>query len=478
MKTKSKVLEGVKWFSLAQLVNNILSLIRMPLIAFFITPAEYGIMSIIYMLIALGTIFSDSGIGKAWIQKQTNDLPIFNTLFWLNIVVCIVIYLILYASKDLVSILFSDSNLSTYIPFACLGIIISSFGQQYSFLLDKELKFKQKAIVNFLSSIVGFLSLIILLYMNLKLWALIFSNLFSALIKSICFLIIGFKIQPLGSKFDFKKVKELLKFGFYQMGQRLTNFVYTNIDYLLIGTLINTTVLGLYYMAYSIVLKPISILNPVINKITFPIFSKIQNNIKQLQLSFLSINKTLSFIVVPFYIALIFLTPNVFKVFFNEEWSDAIPLVQILSIVGYLRVIKNIAGNVSLSKGDASLGFKYNLLSLITYLPAVYFGAMIDGARGIAISIALAQTFLIIPFYRLMIQKIFSGFLKDYFSSIFPSLIIGFKLAFVLGIVNFTTKDITISYALTIQVIISAVFLFYMYSKNENVKEIYLKIIS
>lgn len=476
MKTKSKALEGIKWFSLAQLIGNILSLIRMPLIAFFITPSEYGIMSIIYMLMALGTIFSDSGIGKAWIQKQTDDRPIFNTLFWLNIIVCITVYFILFIMKDLVSLLFNDSDLSIYIPFACLGIIISSFGQQYSFLLDKELKFKQKAVVNFSSSIIGFLVIIILLNLDLKLWALIFANLISTFIKSIWFLIIGFKIQPLGFKFDFKKLRELLKFGFYQLGQRLTNFVYTNIDYLLIGTLINTTVLGLYYMAYSIVIKPISILNPVINKITFPIFSKIQNNIKQLQSSFLSINKTLSFLVVPFYIVLIFMAPNIFEVFFNEKWSDAIPLIQILSIVGYLRVIKNIAGNISLSKGDASLGFKYNLLSLFTYIPAVYFGASIDGARGIAISIAFAQIILIIPFYKLMIQKVFIGFLKDYLSSIFPSLIIGFKFAVVLALVNYITKDVKILYALTIQLIISGLFLFLTYYNNKDVREIYLKI--
>lgn len=476
MKIRSKVFEGVKWFSLVQLVNNILSLIRMPLIAFFITPAEYGIMSIIYMLITLGTIFSDSGIGKAWIQKQTNNLPIFNTLFWLNILVCIIIYLFFFLFKDLISVLFNDSNLSMYIPFACLGIIISSFGQQYSFLLDKELKFKQKGVVNFFTVIISFIFLIILLNLGLKLWALIFSNLISALIKSFCFLIIGYKIQPLGFEFDFKKLRELLKFGFYQLGQRLTNFVYTNIDYILIGSLINTTVLGLYYMAYSIVLKPISILNPVINKITFPIFSKIQKNTKQLQLSFLSINKTLSFVIVPFYIALIFIAPNIFEVFFNEKWSDAIVLIQILTIVGYLRVIKNIAGNLSLSKGDASLGFKYNLLSLIIYIPAVYFGARIYGAIGIAISIAIAQLSLTIPFYKLMIQKVFDRFLKDYLSSILPSLIIGLKLASVLAIVNFIVKDITIFYALTIQVIISGLFLFLMFSKNKDVKEIYLKI--
>ena len=139
-------------------------------------------------------------------------------------------------------------------------------------------------------------------------------------------------------------------------------------------------------------------------------------------------------------------------------------------------MIKNIAGNISLSKGDASLGFKYNLLSLFTYIPAVYFGASIDGARGIAISIAFAQIILIIPFYKLMIQKVFIGFLKDYLSSIFPSLIIGFKFAVVLALVNYITKDVKILYALTIQLIISGLFLFLTYYNNKDVREIYLKI--
>ena len=342
-------------------------------------------------------------------------------------------------------------------------------------MLDKELKFKQKAIVNFSATIISFLFLIIFLEIGLKLWALIFTNLISALIKSLLFFIIGYKIQSLSTDFNFKKLHELLEFGLYQLGQRLTNFIYTNIDYLLIGALINTTTLGLYYMAYSIVLKPITILNPVINKIAFPIFSKIQNNIKQLQSSFLSINKTLSFLVVPFYIALVFISPNIFKIFFNEKWGSVVPLIQILSVVGYLRVIKNIAGNLSLSLGNASLGFKYNLLSLIAYLPAVYIGGKTAGVKGIAISIVLAQITLLIPFYKLMIQKVLPNFLFRYLTSILPSLIIGFKFAGILAILNYTTKNISISYALTIQVIFSALFLFYSYWNDENVREIYLK---
>jgi O-antigen/teichoic acid export membrane protein len=194
MELKKKVFEGVKWFSLGQLVSNVLSLIRMPIIAYFIVPSEYGVMSIIYMLITFGTIFSDSGIGKAWIQKQTNSLVVFSTVFWLNIFVCLIIYSFFFLSRNLVSSLFNDIQLVTLIPYASLGIVFSSIGQQYSFFLDKELKFKEKAIINLTTSIIGFLLLITLLILGYKLWAIIITNLAISLLKSFLFFIVGYRL--------------------------------------------------------------------------------------------------------------------------------------------------------------------------------------------------------------------------------------------------------------------------------------------
>ena len=124
MGIKKEVIEGVKWFSVVQLISSILSFIRMPIIAYFIIPEEYGVMAIIYMLIAFGAIFSDSGIGKAWVQKQTNSSTVFSTVFWLNIFVCTALYIVFYLSRDLVSCFFNNDQLLTLIPYACAAIFL------------------------------------------------------------------------------------------------------------------------------------------------------------------------------------------------------------------------------------------------------------------------------------------------------------------------------------------------------------------
>jgi len=451
---------GIRWGGLSQLIYNLVGIIRLPIIAIYLGPAEFGLLSIIFMINGLAELFSDMGIGKAIIQVKDFTHREFSTLYWFNIFIAIVIYLIVISVTPIISYIFHNNEITAIIPISSLSLIIASFGQQYGFLLYRELCFREQAIINIIVTILGFIFTIILLLFGFGIWSVVIGGLLSSGFRSCLLIIIGIKYYVFKNYFEFKLIKRFINFGLFQLGQKIINYAYSNFDYLFIGVYLNVTSLGYYYMAYNIVIKPIKAINPLINSVSFPIFSKLQENLLQIKRGFLKINYLLSLILIPFFISVVFLSPKLVFLILGEKWVPSIILLQILSILGFIRAMENIIGSVTLALGKANLGFYYSAISLILYVPTIILGAKWNGVVGVAVGISILQFILLIPYYRIMVIKSLGSVLREYLKSFIPSLKLCCALClFLLTLTVFESNLLSVFYAvLQILVVLSVSF--------------------
>ena len=225
-----------------------------------------------------------------------------------------------------------------------------------------------------------------------------------------------------GFHFSKRDLNGYLSFGLYQMGEKTINYLNSNLDYLLIGSMFGAKSLGFYTLAYNLIIKPTTLINPIITKVAFPFFSRMQNEPIRLKRGYLKVLQLLSTVNYPLLAGLAVVAPAAVPVIFGEQWLPSIILIQLLTIVGLLRSNGNPVGSLILAKGRADLGFKWNLAITVTQIPGLYLGARMGGTVGVAIAFSIVMAIYSIPNYMFLIRTLLGPCLHEYIQSMWPSL--------------------------------------------------------
>ena len=153
--TQNKLVKSVLWNSLEKFFVKGTSFIISIVLARILTPEDYGLIGMLTVFIALSTIFIESGFAKALIQKQERTEVDFSTVFYFNLLIAVVIYIILYASAPYVSSFYDAPILCPILRVLSLNIIVGSVNIVQRAKLMILMDFKVLAKINFLGTLLG-----------------------------------------------------------------------------------------------------------------------------------------------------------------------------------------------------------------------------------------------------------------------------------------------------------------------------------
>jgi O-antigen/teichoic acid export membrane protein len=290
-------------------------------------------------------------------------------------------------------------------------------------MLEKELRFNSLAKQEILSTVFGVFVAIASALWGLGVWSLVWGQLAAVGIKTILLLQIGWTNWRPRIHFKTNDLEGYLSFGLYQMAERSINYFNSKVDQLLVGYLLGTRELGYYNFAFILVLEPVSRINPIMTRVAFPVFSKIQQDVKLLKHSYIKMLNLLSSVNAPLLIGMIAVAPIIIPVIFGSQWIPAILLVQILAFFSLIRSTGNPVGSLLLAKGRADLGFRWNLALFFITTPVIYIGAKIGNSIGIAISLVLLQILYFSANYKYLVEPLIGKCVRQYALSIFkPSI--------------------------------------------------------
>ena len=423
MSLKQKAIAGVKWTTVSMVATTGIQFVTTVVLARLLAPADFGLMTMMMVIMGFAGAFADMGISNAIIHRQDATREQLSSLYWLTIFSGLVIFCIICLATPLVAKFYQEPRLSGLLHLTALSFLITPFGQQFQILLQKELNFNTLAKIEIFSAITNMFIAFGSALLGAGVYALIFGGLASAIARSTALSKIGFKKWRPSLYFSRKDLRGYLSFGLYQMGERTINYLNLNIDNLLIGSLLGAQSLGYYSMAHNIMLKPSSLINPIITKVAFPVFAKVQDDNERLKRGYLKVLQILSTINFPLMVGLGVTAPIAIPLILGEKWTPSIILVQILSIVGLIRSTGNPVGSLLLAKGRADLGFKWNLGLTITQLPGIYIGAKVGGAVGVASAFAILQAIYSVFNYLILIRTLLGPCLRVYVTSMWPALL-------------------------------------------------------
>ncbi len=442
---KKKTFSGFKWIAVEQSSVQIIRFLLGIILARLLSPEDYGIIGLITVFLAISLSFINSGFGSALIQKKNRTEVDYSTVFYFNIAVSIVFWIILSLSSKFIADFFHQPLLVKITPIIGFNLVINAFGLIQISRMSIKLDFKSQAKATLIATVLSGLIGIIMAYTGYGVWALVFQTLCRNFINT-CLLWYFEKWKPL-LIFSRDSFKTLFSFGSKMLFSGLIVQIYQNIYKLIIGRFFSASDLGFYTRAKLFKDLPSTNLTVIMQKITFPVLSSLQDDDDKLLSAFKKFLKMTVFIVMPLMGGMLILSEPLILFTIKEKWAPSIPFLQLLCFIGFLSPIHILNLTLLQVKGRSDLYLKLEIIKkilttisiFITFsisIKAMIIGSIVASFIGLYINTYYTRKIInyglikqirdFIPTILLTLIMITLVFLTNYFiSGNFAKLLIG-----------------------------------------------------
>jgi O-antigen/teichoic acid export membrane protein len=388
MKLGRAIVTGIFWSVLAQWAREFLGLLFTLILARLLTPVEFGLIGMITVFTGFMRVFGDLGFGSAIIQDQSISEEQLSSIFWLNLVFSSFLTLLAAASAPIVSRFYNEPSVTPIMLVMSLNFALIGAGKVHATLLTKQLAFKvistRRVISLFLAGIIGVGCAIA----GLGVWALVAQTLAITLID----LFYNWQLVPWRPSLHFKPagIKRHVRFGFELQTSEVLNYGMRHVDDMLIGRVSGSQALGVYQMAYRIMLWPMQMVSRQIGAVMRSALSKIQDDKGRVKGVFLRTNRSIALVTFPMAFGILVTAPSLVSVFLGDKWEAVTPILQVLCILGATQSIGTNFGWLFVSQGRADVSLKLSLIFAPITIVSFFIGIQ-WGPLGVAVAYLLAN---------------------------------------------------------------------------------------
>lgn len=356
---KQKAIKGVFWSSLDKVVVKLISFGVAIVIARILTPAEYGIIGMVMVFIVISNILIDSGLGQALIQKQDKDDLDKSTVFFFNILISLFCYIALFFLAPLIADFYEMHILTPVLRVLGINLLINSLTTVQRADLQGTLNFRKIAIVNVSAVIISGCVGIVLAYSDFGVWALVFQQMVSAFISALVYWIVG-NWRP-EFVFSFKSLKSLWKFGSKLLTAGLIATGLREVYTVTIGKFYRASELGFYSRAVQTSDMVAITTNEMINAVTFPILSSLQDDRSKLVEVYSKMLGMTAFFIIPIMTLLAVFAKPIVLILLTEKWLPSVILLQWLCFARMFTPISSLNMNILNAVGRSDLFLKVDM---------------------------------------------------------------------------------------------------------------------
>lgn len=372
MSLKKQVTSGIIWtfgqqFGI-QLINFVVSII----LARLLLPEEFGLIGMISVFIGVGNALLNAGLTNSLIRSKDLDQGDYSTVFFFNLFSSIIIYVVIYFSAPLIADFYDQPLLTSIVRLYCISFIIAAFMAVQQARMTKNMEFKTQTIISIPSLIVGGGVGITMAYMGYGVWSLVWNQLVTQSVRSIQFWIYS-GWQP-SLVFDNNKFKEHFSFGYKITLSNLIGKIFDNSYPIIIGRFFAASQVGFYTRAETMKNLPVKNISLALNRVTYPLFSTIQDDNVRLKSVYKKLMKMVVFVVAPVMVFSAVLAEPVFRFLLTEKWLPAVPYFQILCVAGILYPVHMYNLNVLTVKGRSDILLKLTIIKNVLLTLAIIIG--------------------------------------------------------------------------------------------------------
>lgn len=360
---KTRAVKGVFWSAIERFSYQGIQFVLSFIIARQLMPEDYGLIAMLAIFMAIAQSFIDSGFSNALIQKQNRTHEDLSTVFYFNIAVGVLMYLILLACAPLIASFYNQPILKVIIAWVGLNLIISSFSAVQRALLIIDLNFRKQSFISVFSVCVSGAVAVWMAYNGYGVWTLVVQSLLNGAINTILLWVTS-KWSPT-LIFSVNSFKELFSFGSKLLLGGLLHTIYMNIYSLVIGKIFPTKELGLYNRATTLTQFPSTNLTSILDRVVYPVQCELQHDNDRLTEKFYLFIRLTSYAVFPMMLGLAVLSEPFIRVVLTEKWIGAVEYIQILCVVYMWDPIMRMTWNLLNAKHRSDYSLKSEIIKKI-----------------------------------------------------------------------------------------------------------------
>jgi O-antigen/teichoic acid export membrane protein len=330
MSIKDKVVSGIFWQGLERIGSYGIGFIVSVILARKLSPEEFGVIAIMMVFITLSNVFIDSGFSTALIQKKDMEQADCCSVFYINIVMSLVLYGILYLASPLIAEFYETEELTLYLHVFSLILIIRSFSLVQNALLRKRMLFHLSFRISWIALIVSGTVGIIMAYSGCGVWSLIAQQLTNAVV-TVLMQWFWVKWRP-EWLFDWERTKALFNFGWKMLCSHFLDTLYNDIYSLIIGKIADLEVLSYYDRGKQYPQYGMNIINSTIGAVLLPAFTELQDDRKKMKKLAVRGLKSIMFIVTPALAFLFVFADSITILLLTEKWLPSVVFIRLCCI--------------------------------------------------------------------------------------------------------------------------------------------------
>lgn len=382
-----KSLTGIIWVAADKFGSGGINFLVNILLARLLAPDDFGLVTMVLVFYEISSAFVQSGFSAALVrQKEISEIDK-STTFIFNLVAAVVFYLILFVSAPAIAAFYAQAGLVLIVRVLALNLIISAFAVVQRATLTQRIDFKTltkaRLIGIFLSGGIG----VYLAFQGFGVWALVAKMLSQSLIDTTTLWILNRWVPSL--RFSWESFRRLFSFGSNILLAALLDKGFNNANKLIMGRFFAAAMLGYYTQATVFKNMVINNLFMTVQKVTYPVLAKLQDDKKRLKEGYRTFIKMTSFLVLPAMVIMGVLAESFLLVLVGEKWLPATPFLQLLCLAGVTYHFSVINLNVLLVLGRSDLSLRLEVIKKITIALAIIIGIQY-GIYGLVIGEVVA----------------------------------------------------------------------------------------
>lgn len=448
---KSKTIKGASWSFIDSISSQGITFLVGLVLARLLSPEEYGLIGIITIFIAVFNSIVDSGFSNALIRKNDAKDIDYNTVFLTNLVISLVLFVSLFVSAPAIGTFFNQPQLIPLLRVMGSIVIINAFAIIQRTILVKKVDFKTQTKASLISSISsGVIGIGMALY-GFGVWSLVGQQISRQLLNTVFLWLFSHWYPKL--QFSFESFRDLFKFGWKLLVSGLIDTVWREIYQVIIGKCYSPASLGQYTRAQQFASICSSNLTVVVQRVSFPVLSSVQDDKERLKYGYKRIIKVTMLLTFTLMLGLAAVAKPMILSLIGEQWLPCVPFLQIICFQMMLYPLHSLNLNMLQVQGRSDLFLKLEIIKKIVAIGPLMLGVFINIYWMLGGSV-------IVGFFNYYLNAYYSGpflnySIKEQVRDILPS----FGVAVAMAIPVFAMSFIPInSYLLLLlQIVVGAV---------------------
>ena len=404
---KQKTIRGVGWSAIDNIAGYAITFVVGIILARLLSPEDYGLIGFIGIFTAICNCFINAGFTSALIRKKDATDDDFNTVFIFNLGMSILLYAMLFLCSPFIADFFGRQELIALIRLSCLGMIIGALSSTQRTKLTKRIDFKSQTKITIIAAIVRGVVGITTAFVGWGVWSLVAQELASHIVTSTLLWYFNRWIPAL--RFSKKSFNELFGYGSKLLASSLINELWNQAYQIVIGKCYSPATLGQYTRAtmFSGILS--NNLTGVVQRVSFPVLSQIQDQPERLKDGYRRIIRTTMFVTFCSTLMLAAIAKPLILVLIGEKWLPAVSFLQIVCFGSMLYPLHAINLNMLQVKGRSDLFLKLEIIKKIIAVGPLLLG-------------------IFISIYWMLIGSVLTGIISYYLNAYYSGPLLGYSL--------------------------------------------------